>query len=143
MSFHYFVTWHFGTSNQFLPILTSSRFGIWHFGTLAHVTLALWHLRTGMLQGSDGTRAGCHGTRLMSAYKRVILLKDLPRHSRFTLGTEVDVGTRGPSFRFHSLLNQTRGSLTSVCKENVVMQHLGTVVAGIFNSNLVQGRCIF
>jgi hypothetical protein len=30
-------------------------------------------LRTGVLRGSDGTRAGRHGTRLMSAYKRVRL----------------------------------------------------------------------
>jgi transposase len=30
-------------------------------------------VRTGVLRGSDGTRAGRHGTRLMSAYKRVRL----------------------------------------------------------------------
>jgi hypothetical protein len=37
--------------------------------------------------------------------KDYLVLKDL-RHSRFTLGTEVNIRTGGPSFRFHSLLNQ-------------------------------------
>jgi hypothetical protein len=37
--------------------------------------------------------------------KGYLVLEDLPRHSRFTLGTEVDIGTGGPSFRFHDFLN--------------------------------------
>jgi hypothetical protein len=46
----------------------------WLRGVTKVVTgLNVTTVQTGVLQGSDGTRAGHHGTRSMSAYKRVRL----------------------------------------------------------------------